>query len=74
MYCFSPFKCFNLLFLFFLFSIKAVGGSDAFGLLPYIFSVLLLVSSLAHSETGKQCGWQKGNFHHFIKTAFGFFY
>lgn len=65
---------FHLLLLFFLFPIKAVGGSDAFGLLPYIFSFCLFLSFLAHSGTGKQCGWQKGSFHYFIKTAFLFFF
>lgn len=64
---------FHLLLLFFLFPIKAVGGSYAFGLLPYIFSFCLFRSFLAHSGTRKQCGWQKGSFHHFINSAFFFF-
>lgn len=61
---------FHLLLLFFLFPIKAAGSSNAFGLLPCIFSFCLFLSFLAHSGTGKQCGWQKGTFHHFIKIAF----
>lgn len=65
-----PHLNFHLLVLFFLFPIKAVGGGDAVGLLPYIFPVCLFWSFLAHSGTGKQCGWQKGSFHHFIKSAF----